>query len=84
MSEEAIHTERDQALATMILAFSIAMASFLSVFGSREKSEIAYAKRIVAYHEVLLRQSNDALRQNQNAFREIDAALSKIVRERHR
>lgn len=70
--------QRDQALACLILAICITLAVFLSVFGKREKLAIEDARKAVALHEGLLRESAKTLQQNQDALTAARAALANI------
>jgi len=80
MSGTDMQMQRDQALACLVLACCISLAVFLSVFGKAEKLAIENARTEVAAHEILLRQTAEALKQNQSALNTTRAALDGIVR----
>jgi hypothetical protein len=78
MSGAGIHTQRDQALACLILAGAVSLSVLLSVFGETDKAAIANARAAVAAHETLETQTAEVLAQNQRALDEAQSYLKKI------
>jgi hypothetical protein len=82
MSVPGLQSQRDYALACMILALCIALSVHLSVFGRGESLAIANARRAVAIHETLLRDTTRAFQQDQDALNSVRAALESIQKAR--
>ena len=78
MTSPGMRRQRDQALASLILAIGVSLSVFLSVFGSHEMLKIESARNEIAAHESLLRDSENALRQNQKALEVVRAAFEKL------
>jgi Skp family chaperone for outer membrane proteins len=82
MSVPAVQRQRDYALACMILSLCVALSVHLSVFGSGESLAIANARKAVANHETLLRDTTRAFQQDQDALNSARAALESIQKAR--
>jgi hypothetical protein len=76
MTLSETQTQRDRALACLILAVCLSVTVLLSVFGSKEKLAIETARNAVTLHEGLLRDSARTLQQNQDALKTARAALA--------
>jgi hypothetical protein len=84
MSATSMRTQRNQAVACMVLSLVISSAVFLSVFGSTDSLAIAGARRAAAVHEAILRDTSRALEQNQAALAAVQAALQAMRTSRPR
>jgi hypothetical protein len=82
MSLSGLRAQRDCALACMILALCTALAVHLSVFGSGESLAIANARKAVALHEALLRDTTNAYLQNVDALNSTRATLESLQKAR--
>jgi hypothetical protein len=82
MSLPGLRAQRDCALACMILALCTALAVHLSVFGRGEALAIANARKAVAVHEALLRDTTKAYVQNADALKAASEALKSIQKAR--
>jgi ABC-type phosphate/phosphonate transport system permease subunit len=70
--------QTDQALACFVLSICISAAVFISAFGQADMPAIEEARRAVAAHEQLLKQSISVLQQNQDALNSVRKAVDDI------
>jgi hypothetical protein len=78
MRRDEMRMQRDQALVCLILSGSIALATLLSVFGKLDRLAVESARKEVAIHEDLLRETSKAQIRSQEALDSVNAALASI------
>jgi ABC-type uncharacterized transport system YnjBCD ATPase subunit len=80
MTGQQIRTQRDQALACLVVAAAFSLATFASVFSAAQRARVDSVRAVVAHHETLLLESARDLQTNKDVLVEVSRKLDSLDR----